>query len=380
MKLFSFIRKKPISIMLFAIPFAILAELLHWGDIWIFVFSAISMVPLASLIGESTEVLAIYTGPRVGGLLNATLGNAAELIITIVAIRAGLLELVKASITGSILGNILLVMGMAMLLGGLRNGTQRFDRRHASKNAILLMLAVIALLIPSMLSSSIGSETSVKVEALSIGVAIIMIILYGLGVFYSLKVQDGPLSARPHSKENAEAASEHQSEESSLGIPQTDQHQLHWSLRTALLVLAVSTAGVVFISEMLIGSVEPVVVSLGISEFFLGMILIPLIGNVAEHLVAVKVAIENKMNLSVEISIASSLQIALFVAPVLVFISLLLGNPLQLIFNQFELLALIVGVLIAAMVSFDGESNWLEGAELLAVYIILGLAFFLLPV
>ena len=380
MKLLAFFRKKPINIMLFAVPIAILAEILHWGDIWIFVFSSISMVPLASLIGESTEVLAVYTGPRIGGLLNATLGNAAELIITIVAIRAGLLELVKASITGSILGNILLVMGMAMLLGGLRNGSQRFDRRHASKNAILLMLAVIALIIPSMLSSSIGPETSVKVEALSLGVAFIMIVLYGLGVFYSLKVQDGPLSARTSVKDGAGKVSEHQGEQSSLIRRQTSHHQPHWSLRTALIVLAVSTAGVVIISEMLVGSVEPVVVSLGISEFFLGVILIPIIGNVAEHMVAVKVAIENKMELSVEISIASSLQIALFVAPVLVFISLLLGNPLQLIFNQFELLALIVGVLIAAMVSFDGESNWLEGAELLAVYIILGLAFFLLPV
>ena len=373
MKLLSNLKERPINILLFVIPFAFLASLFGWGDTWVFVLSAISIIPMASYIGQSTEVLAAYTGPRVGGLLNATLGNTAELIITIVAIRAGLLELVKASITGSILGNILLVMGMSMLLGGLKNGTQRFDRRHASRNAILLMLAVIALLIPSMESGAIGPEDSLEVEALSIGVALIMIVLYGLGLLFSLKVRDGPLSAR--SSIESPKAREHEL----VGQPLEVEHHPAWSVRMALVILAVSTAAVAFLSELLVGSVEPVVVSLGISEFFLGVILIPIVGNVAEHLVAVKVATQNNMDLSVEIAIASSLQIALFVAPVLVFVSLLFGNPLQLIFNQVELLALIVGVLIAALVSFDGESNWLEGAELLAVYVILALAFFLLP-
>lgn len=372
--LLTHLRETPVDVLLLAIPLAVLAKSLEWGETWVFLLSALAIVPVAGYIGRSTEALAVFTGPRVGGLLNATLGNAAELIITIVAIREGLLELVKASITGSILGNILLVMGMSMLLGGLRNGTQSFDRRHASRNAILLMLAVIALLIPSMLSSAIGPEDSLQVEALSLGVAFIMIILYALGIVYSLMVHDGPLAAR-----------------SSVEAPDADQraafegvhahtHHPAWSLRTALIVLAISTVGVAFLSELLVGSVEPVVISLGVSEFFLGVILIPIVGNVAEHLVAVKVAIQNQMDLSVEIAIASSLQIALFVAPVLVFISLLLGNPLQLIFNQFELLALIAGVFIAALVSEDGVSNWLEGAELLAVYLILGLAFFLLPV
>jgi Ca2+:H+ antiporter len=328
---------------------------------------------MASYIGRSTEVLAVYTGPRIGGLLNATLGNAAELIITIVAIREGLLELVKASITGSILGNILLVMGAAMLLGGLRNGTQQFNRKQASRNSILLMLAVIALLVPSILSSAMGPGDFLRTEALTIGVAIIMIILYVLGVFYSLRVKDGPLAARPSMsspKDLKPTAEEHQDYQ--------EEHP-NWSLRTAIVVLAASTAGVVFLSELLVGSIEPVVIDLGITEFFVGIILIPLVGNVAEHLVAVSVAVKNKMDLSVEIAIASSLQIALFVAPVLVFISLLVGDPLQLIFNQVELLALIVGVLIAGFISMDGESNWLEGAELLAVYVILALAFFLLP-
>jgi len=323
-----------------------------------------------------------------GGLLNATLGNAAELIITIVAIREGLLELVKASITGSILGNILLVMGMSMLLGGLRNGIQRFDPRHASRSAILLMLSVVALLVPSVLSSSIGSTGSMKVEALSLGVAVIMIVLYAAALFFSYRDQNSLVTealtadtAHLHPAPEANrAANTHHPVISAAPKAAHAEHHPGWPLRTSLIVLALSTLGVVIMSEVLVGVVEPVVVGLGISEFFLGIILIPLIGNVAEHLVAVKVAIQNQMDLSVEIAVASSLQIALFVAPVLVFISLVMGNPLQLIFNQFELLALIVGVLITVVISMDGESNWLEGAELLAVYLILALAFFLLPV
>lgn len=370
--LFSYLRAQPVKALLVFLPAALLSHFLHWGEIATFILSAVAIIPFAGLIGDATEALAEYTGPRIGGLLNATLGNAAELIITIVAIREGLLELVLASITGSILGNVLLVMGASFFLGGLKNGVQRFDRRHAGRNSILLMLAVIALLVPSMLSSSIGPSNSVKVEALSLGVAAIMIVLYAAGLFYSFRVQDGPLTAGPgvHALPAGEAQPSRPAAHGAGG----------WSLRLALVILAVSTAGVALLSELLVGSVEPVVVSLGVSEFFLGVILIPIIGNVAEHLVAVKVALQDEMDLSVEIAISSSLQVALFVAPLLVFISLLFGNPLQLIFNEFELLALIVGVLIAALVSQDGESNWLEGAELLAVYLILALAFFLLPV
>ena len=352
---------------------AILAELLHFGEIPLFILSALAIIPLAGYIGESTEVLAATTGPRIGGLLNATLGNAAELIITVIAIREGLLELVKASITGSILGNVLLVLGMAMLLGGLKNGIQKFNRRQASNNAILLVLAVIALLIPSLLSGYIGQRDSLGVEALSIGVAIIMIVLYILGVIYSLRTDRGPLTSRPSIEFSPSGGYVNKPEEL------TEMHP-SWSLRKSIVILGLATAGVVIMSELLISSVEPVMVSLGISEFFLGIILIPLIGNVAEHLVAVKVAIQSKMDLSVEIATASSLQIALFVAPVLVFISLFMGNPMQLIFNEIELLALIAGVLITALVSSDGESNWLEGAELVAVYLILALTFFLMPV
>lgn len=387
-KILEFVRQQPVTALLLAVPLVLLAEFGGWGEMWVFVLSSIAIIPLAGLIGSSTEALTVYTGPRLGGLLNATLGNAAELIITIVAIREGLLELVKASITGSILGNILLVMGMSMLLGGLRNGIQRFDPRHASRSAILLMLSVIALLVPSVLSSSIGPTDSVQVEALSLGVAVIMIVLYAAALFFSFRDQNGQLrealvvdSAQiSPASEASPAAKPHHPVITAAPKAAPAEHHQSWSLRTSLIVLALSTLGVVVMSEMLIGVIEPVVVGLGISEFFLGIILIPLIGNVAEHLVAVKVAIQNQMDLSVEIAIASSLQIALFVAPVLVFISLVMGNPLQLIFNEFELLALIVGVLATVLISMDGESNWLEGAELLAVYLILALAFFLLPV
>jgi len=221
-RILRFLRANPISILLLAIPAVILAELLHWPSIWIFALSAVAIIPLASYIGESTESLAHYTGPKLGGLLNATLGNAAELIITIVAIREGLLDLVKASITGSILGNLLLVLGMSMLLGGLKHKTQSFDRRQASNNAILLVLTVLILLIPSLFSHGIGhlDPPDPRVEALSLGVAGVMIVLYGLGLLYSFKSAGGPLSPE-----------------------QPDEILTHkaWPLRTALLVLAFST-------------------------------------------------------------------------------------------------------------------------------------------
>lgn len=351
------IKRNPLSTMLIFLPLAVFAELGHWGEIWTFIFSALAVVPMAGYIGSATESLAIYTGPKIGGLLNATLGNAAELIITLVAINAGLLELVKASITGSIIGNLLLVLGAALLLGGAKNGVQRFDRRQAGNHAVMLTLAIVALVIPSLFSHSIGPDSDPKVEALSLGVSAVMILLYVLGLVYSLKYAASPITHSPDKR----------------------TEKVEWTKSQAIIVLALATLGVVFLSEFLVGAVEVVVSELGLSEFFLGIILIPIVGNVAEHLVAVQVAYRNHIDLSVEIAVSSSVQIALFVAPVLVFVSLLMGNPLTLVFNQFELLALLAGVVITVLVSSDGESNWLEGAALLSVYLILGLGFFLLP-
>ena len=343
------------NLLLVFVPIAIVGEFLHWPPLWIFAVSALGVVPLASLIGQATEELAAHTGPRLGGFLNATLGNAAELIITIFAIRADLLELVKASITGSILGNVLLVLGLSILLGGLKNGTQRFDRSHAGINSTMLILAVVGLGIPSLFSHAIEVKHREAVEYLSLGVALVLIIIYGLSLIYAF-------FALPGGKE-AEEAHIHRG----------------WSTSKASGVLIAATLLIAWLSEILVGAVEPVIEAVGVTEFFLGIIIIPLVGNVAEHLVGVQMAIKNRMELSLAISVGSSLQIALFVAPVLVFISLLMGNPFTLVFNQFELISLVAAVLIAALVSLDGESNWLEGAQLLVVYIIIGLAFFYLP-
>ncbi len=354
-----FFIKKPLNFLLLAFPFAIIGSLLGWDAVILFSLSAAGVVPLAGLIGESTEGLASHTGPRLGGLINATLGNAAELIITLFAIKNGLLELVKASITGSIIGNLLFVLGMSILLGGLKNGIQQFDKRHTVNNTILLTIAMVGLITPSLFSHSTASGLDLKVETLSLCVAGVMILLYLGGIVFSLKSRSAVTMA--------------------VDIEKSPTHQ-GWSIPKSICVLTLATGGIVWLSEILVGSVEAVVAGSGISEFFLGIILVPIIGNIAEHLVAITVALKNKMELSMEIAVSSSLQIALFVAPVLVFISLVMRNPLTLVFNPFELAALMAAVLVSYFVAADGESNWLEGLALLAVYIIFGLAFFIFPV
>lgn len=330
-----------------------------------FLFACIGLIPLAGLLGEATEALAVYTGPRIGGLLNATLGNAAELIITIVALKAGKVDLVKASITGSILGNLLLILGFSLLLGGLKNGVQRFDRNLTGMSATMMMLAVIGLIIPTMLELvrevQFGTidlfDTSIvdpALDSISLGVAGILIVLYILSLVYTLRLPN----ASP--EEQAEAAEE---------AP-------HWSLGVSITVLLASTLAIVFLSELLVGAIEPVVESLGVSELFLGIIVIPIVGNVAEHIVGVQMAIKNKMDLSLTISLGSSMQVALFVAPLLVFISLLFGREMTLFFSFMEVIALGLAVLTATLIASDGESNWLEGAQLLAVYLIVALGFY----
>ena len=349
---------KWINLLLIFAPIAILGELLHWSPNLLFITSALAVIPAAGLLGEATEELATHTGPRVGGLLNATLGNAAELIISIFAIRAGLLELVKASITGSIIGNILLVTGLSILVGGLKHGTQHFNRAEAGVNATQLLLSVLALAVPSLFFFA-HTENVGPVEWLSLGTAVAMLVIYVLGLLFVFRYT------------RVDAALAHEVEE---------EHGGGWGLRRALGVLLAATILIAVLSEVLVGAVEHAGETMGISEFFIGIIVVPLVGNVAEHLVAVQAALKNKMDLSMTVSLGSSLQVALFVAPVLVFLSLLIGNPLTLVFNQFELVALFGGTLIAAFVAVDGESNWLEGAQLLALYTVLALAFFFLRV
>jgi Ca2+:H+ antiporter len=346
---------------------AVVARLANVDPTIIFILSAVGLIPLAKLIGDATEELAVFTGPKLGGLLNATLGNAAELIITIFAIQAGLLDLVRASITGSIIGNLLVVLGLSLLLGGRKNGIQTFDRRTASLNATMLVLAVVALAIPSLFDRELIAVPNSEL-LFSEGVAIVIIILYGLSVFYSFTA-----------KSPEAAVTEGGVAEGGVARESAHAHESRWSLRTTIILLIAATVGTAVVSETLIGAVEPVVESLGLTEFFLGIIIIPLVGNIAEHLVAVQVAIKNKMELSLAVSLGSSLQIALFVAPVLVFISLLFGQRLLLVFTDFELVVLFGASLIAALIALDGETNWLEGAMLLAVYIIIALAFFFLP-
>ena len=349
------LRQHPLAPLLIFLGLAPMGHFLGWAPGWVFLFSALSVIPMAHYLGQATEALAQHTGPRWGALLNATLGNAAELILTLAAIQHGFRELVKASITGSIIGNLLLVTGLAMLLGGFRHGIQRFDRRQAGNNAVLLLLAVAILAVPTFLSDALGPRESPRVVALSVGVSGAMLLLYLLYLLFAWKSQ--PAVAGPVPEHAAPL----------------------WGVRQALVVLTLSTLGIAGASELLVSALEHVVKDYAFSEAFLGVILVPIIGNVAEHLVAVQMALRDEMDISVEIAIASSLQIALFVTPILVFTALAVGQPLILVFNRFEMLALGIGILAAALVSADGESHWLEGAELLIVYFVFALAFFLHP-
>lgn len=354
---------KVIYALLVFVPLSVIAELAHWSPGSILIFSALGMIPLAGLMGEATEELAAFTGPKLGGFLNATLGNAAELIITIVALNAGQETLVKASITGSILGNLLLILGFSMLLGGFKNGQLRFDRTLAGVSSTMMILAVIALIVPTVFEAFHGVEHLAEdLESLSLGVAGVLLLVYVLSVVFTFTANFG------------------KGTESVTHGAEPHPHVVKWSLPVSAAVLAGSTIAIVFLSEFLVGAVEPVVHEWGISEFFIGIVLVPIVGNVAEHLVGVQMAIKNRMDLSLSISLGSSMQIALFVAPLLVFLSLFVGpEPMNLYFHTFEVVALGVSVLIAALISLDGESHWLEGAQLLAVYVILGIAFFYLP-
>lgn len=361
---------KYLRYLLIFVPLAVVAEIFFheqpWGTQAIFICSALGLVPLAGLLGEATEELAERIGPKLGGFLNATLGNAAELIITIVALRAGEIELVKASITGSILGNLLLILGFSMLLGGLKNGLQRFDRDLAGLASTMMTLAVVGLVVPTLFFGLHGEHVDMPLEYLSWGVAGVLLLLYGASVLFTFTsplLDDESGTILPGDE-----------------IPQAT-HAKRWPVWLAVTVLLVSTVVTVFLSEFLVGAVEPVVASWGVSRTFIGVILIPLVGNVAEHLVGVQVALKNKMQLSLTVSLSSSMQVALFVAPVLVFISLVMYGPagaMDLHFTVFEVICLGLSVILATFISIDGRSHWMEGASLLAVYVIIALAFFFL--
>ena len=332
--------------LLIFIPISIIGEFMHFSPTLMFVLSALAIVPLAGLMGEATEEISFYTGPKLGGFLNATFGNATELIISFFALKDGLFDVVKASIAGSVIGNILLVLGASMLAGGLKYKTQSFNKKVMETSSSMLLFAVIGLTIPAIFIHTI------KPEFLSVIVAVVMFAIYILSLIFSFFTHKD-IYAVEQDEEDGEAK---------------------WSLKKAITVLVVATVIIAIESEFLVGAVEPMTETLGLSKLFVGIILIPIIGNAAEHSTAIIMAMKNKMDVSVEIAIGSSLQVILFVAPVLIFLSLIF-KPMSIIFNAFELVALIVSVLIANRIVNDGESNWLEGVQLLAVYIIIAAMF-----
>jgi Ca2+:H+ antiporter len=346
------------------IPIALGLDLADAAPALIFFSAALGVIPTAALMGEATEHLAARSGPGIGGLLNVTFGNAPELIIAAFALEKGLHEVVKASIVGSVISNILLVLGVAMLVGGLKHGDQGFSRRMAHAQSAMLLLALAALLLPAVFQLSDGGAlpkvTQARVgfgsdvEQLTIGVSVVLLISYAAGLFFSLKT-------------HREVFNPYAEEEIAPGT---------WTVRRSVALLAVAGVLVGVMSEVLVGSIEDASHAVGLSEFFIGVVVVAIVGNAAEHWVAVLVAFKDKMDLAVNIAVGSSAQVALFVAPVLALLSFGVGpEPMALVFNGYELGALLFAVLIANFVTVEGESNWFEGVQLLAVYVVLTLVF-----
>ena len=320
----------------------------------VFVLAAVSILGLAWVVGLATERLGAIAGPQFGGVLNATFGNIAELIIAFSALQAGLIDVVKASLTGSIIGNLLLVLGASVLLGGLKNGPQHFSSKVAGSNAALLVLAAVGLFVPAVFAFGGAAREGTVVEE-SVLVAILLIVGYVLSLVFQFKNPAETLGAH-------EPAEGH-------GGPA-------WSGRTAIVVLLIAAGLLAFLSEILVGAIGPFIETFGLSEFFVGVVLIPTIGNLAEHLVAVQLAYKNKMEFAMAVAYGSSLQVALFVAPVLVIVGALIGQDMTLVFTPLEVAAVAAAVGISALIALDGESNWLEGALLMLVYLILAVSFF----
>lgn len=357
-------------VLLLFVPVSFAAHFLEWGSLAIFITAGLAILPLAAWMGSATEEIAVVVGPTLGGLLNATFGNATELIIALIALNAGLVDVVKASITGSIISNLLLVMGFSMLLGGLRYKEQEFPPRVARVNASLMNLAVIALLLPTAVDFTSIGITEPTIQSLSIAVAVVLILVYGLTLLFSMKTHSYLYDVGVAELDQTELAA-------SL-IRDNPEHQVN--LWFWIGVLLGATLLVAIESELLVDTLAEATSQLGLTSLFTGVILVPIIGNAAEHATAVTVAMKNKMDLSVSVAVGSSLQIALFVAPVLVLTGWVIGQPMDLNFKPFELVAVAVAVLIANSISSDGRSNWLAGTLLLATYTVLGLAFYFHPV
>jgi Ca2+:H+ antiporter len=337
------------------VPLSVIGTLLHWSSLVLFSIYCLTIIALASFMGRATESLAIVAGPRVGGLLNATFGNAVELIISVFSLKAGLVGIVLASLTGSVLGNLLLVAGLSFFIGGLKFKRQEFNIYDARHNSGLLMFAVmIAFVIPEVFSMDMNEA---KTLTFSVGISIILIVLYLAALFFKLVTHRGVYQ---HDTETE------------------DREEPEWGKGKAIGVLAVATIVVAYISENLVHTFEYVAESFGWTELFIGVIIVAIVGNAAEHASAILMAVKNKMDVAVEIAIGSTLQVAMFVLPVLVLISLFFEKSMPLLFSWQELIAMASSVLLMVVISNDGESNWFEGLTLLAAYIIMGIGFYLL--
>jgi Ca2+:H+ antiporter len=328
----------------------VVAELLHAPTLVLFALTSLALIGLAWVLGQATESLGHHSGPRIGGILNATFGNAAELIITIFALSAGLTTVVKASIIGSIIGNVLLVLGASLIFGGLKNGIQSFSAEIAGINASMLGIVAAALALPTIFAATSPSPSP---TTLSIEVAVVMFVLYVLYLVYYFRSPSG-------------------------GVATGEGHAPFGRVASFVLLLG-STAAVAFVSEAFVGAIEPLTEEFGVSELFVGVILVPIVGNIAEHIVGVQIAYKNNMDFSMAISLGSSIQVALLVTPILVFLGPLLGHPLRLVFTPLELGALAAAVVVTGFVALDGKSNWLEGAMLTSIYVIAAIAFFFSP-
>jgi Ca2+:H+ antiporter len=353
-------KSSAIYILLIFAPIAAGLEVVHADHLVLFVVSAVALIPLAKLIGDSTEHLATHYGPTVGSLLNVTFGNAAEIIIAVVAISAGLLDLVKASITGAIIGNILLILGLSIIAGGFRYKEQSFSRENIGIQSSMLFLAVIGLAVPTILASTIlsPSENQLQVQLLSDALAFILLIVYILGIVFTF-ITHKHLFTPPETAEDVQ-----------------ESHGTHWSKKKSFLLLAASMAGVIVVSEILVASVETTGEELGFGELFVGAIIVGIVGNAAEHSSAILLARKGKMELSIGIAAGSGTQIALFVVPILVFAGIAMGQPFTLVFTVLELATIFLAAIILNLIVHDGRSNWFEGVMLTAVYIIIAIAFF----
>jgi Ca2+:H+ antiporter len=352
-----------LNLLLLFVPAAVILDLLHAPPLAIFIASALAIAPLASVLGESTGVLAAHCGPAVGGILNATMGNATEMIIAFFALHAGHINVVKASLSGSIIGNLLLVLGLSLVAGGIRNPVQRFSRTTSSMNSTTLMIAVAALVMPAVFNLTLFGTLQhhdVNLQNLSLWTSGVLILLYLLNMLFVFRTHRANFAAQAHEER----------------ISQTTQKP---SRGQAIFSLGLATALIAWMSEILVGQISPVTKALGMTELFVGVIVVALVGNAAENSTAIIMARRNKMDVSMAIATGASTQIALFVAPVLVFISVAIGHPMTLVFNGFEIAAIILSVLIVELISSDGETNWFEGAQLLAVYAIVAVAFYFVP-